>query len=96
MSDFIESLLLKTVNVITNDGRNFIGDLQSFDQKMNIILSECKERIYSTTAPVESVEMKAYLIRGDNVAVIGEVDQDLEENIDYSQIKAPPLKPLIS
>lgn len=46
MSTFVEKILDKTVNVITNDGRNFVGNLVSFDQKTNIILSSCVERIY--------------------------------------------------
>jgi U6 snRNA-associated Sm-like protein LSm8 len=41
MATLVEKLIEKTVNVITNDGRNFIGTLRSFDQKTNIILSEC-------------------------------------------------------
>lgn len=31
MANFVEKLVDKTVNVITNDGRNFIGTLVSFD-----------------------------------------------------------------
>lgn len=46
MANFVEKLADKTVNVITNDGRNFVGNLISFDQKTNIILSACTERIY--------------------------------------------------
>ena len=46
MATFVEKLVGKTVNVISNEGRNFVGNLSCFDQKMNIIISECKERIY--------------------------------------------------
>lgn len=46
MATFVEKLVDKTVNVITNDGRNFIGTLISFDQKTNLILSACIERVY--------------------------------------------------
>lgn len=30
----------KTVSVITNDGRNIIGNLKGFDQAVNIILEQ--------------------------------------------------------
>jgi U6 snRNA-associated Sm-like protein LSm8 len=79
MATFVEKLVGKTVNVITNEGRNFVGDLRSFDQKMNIIVSNCKERIYSPTAAVEVADVGLYFIRGDNIAVIGEIDPTIEQ-----------------
>jgi U6 snRNA-associated Sm-like protein LSm8 len=84
MATFVEKLVDKTVNVITSDGRNFIGNLVSFDQKTNIILSPCNERIYVENKEVEVEEMGVYFIRGDNICVIGEIDAALEANIDYS------------
>ncbi len=41
MASFVEKLVDKSVSVITNDGRNFIGLLASIDQKTNIILTGC-------------------------------------------------------
>ena len=38
--------------------------------------------------------MGLYMIRGDNVAVIGEVDEDLDAALDFSKLQAPPLKPI--
>ena len=32
-----------------------------------------------------------YLIRGDNVATLGEIDEELEETLDYKNIKTDPL-----
>jgi U6 snRNA-associated Sm-like protein LSm8 len=94
MATYVEKLVGKTVNVITNEGRNFIGNLTCFDQKMNIILTECEERIYSQTKEVEVESFGSYFIRGDNIAIIGEIDPTLEQNIDYKKIKAPALKPM--
>ena len=94
MATYVEKLVGKTVNVISNEGRNFIGNLSCFDQKMNIILSECKERIYMTQNPVQIEDMGCYFIRGDNIAIIGEIDESLEANIDYTKIKAAALKPM--
>lgn len=84
MANFVEKLVDKTVNVITNDGRNFMGNLISFDQKTNIILSACTERIYIENKEVQSEDMGVYFIRGDNICVIGEIDATLEKDIDYS------------
>ena len=95
MATSVEKLIDKTVNVITNDGRNFIGTLRSFDQKTNIILSECIERVYIASKEVFIEAQGVYFIRGDNVAVIAEIDATIEAGIDYSKIKAPPIKPMM-
>lgn len=92
MATFAEKLVDKTVNIVTNEGRNFVGTLKSFDQRTNLILADCHERIYSATAPVQHEEMGLYFIRGDNIAIIGEIDEAIEATLDYAQIKAPPLK----
>lgn len=78
MATFVEKLVDKTVNVITNEGRNFVGNLRSFDQKMNIILSNCVERRYQQQEAVQSDDMGLYFLRGDNIAVIGEIDMTIE------------------
>ena len=38
---------------------------------------------------------RLYVIRGDNIAVIGEIDEEVESRIDLSSIRAPPLKVLV-
>ncbi len=94
MSQQVEKMIDKIVNVITNDGRNFVGTLSSFDQKTNLILSDCNERVYTgKEVVVDSLGM--YFIRGDNVAVIGEIDIKAEEVLDYNKIKAAPIKPML-
>jgi hypothetical protein len=40
--------------------------------------------------------MGLFMLRGDNVAIISEIDQDLEKKIDYSKIKGNKLKEFIS
>jgi U6 snRNA-associated Sm-like protein LSm8 len=92
MATFVEKLVDKTVNVITNDGRNFIGTLVSFDQKTNLILSSCVERVYIENHEVQVEDIGVFFIRGDNVCLIAEIDENLERNIDYSKIKAQPIK----
>jgi len=104
MEGKLEEMIGKEVSVITTDGRNFVyfivkqkfkvGILKSFDQAMNIVLSECKERIYSKTDPVMNDALGAYIIRGDHVCVIGEVDHEMDSKIDYTKIRADPINPI--
>lgn len=83
-----------TISVITNDGRNIVGILRGFDQATNLILDECFERVYSTKSGVEQLVLGLYVVRGDNIAVIGEVDDDLDSQLDYDSMRAAPLKPV--
>jgi len=43
----IDSFIGKNIQVITSDGRVFIGLLEGIDQTLNAILSNCEERIFS-------------------------------------------------
>lgn len=95
MSSSLESYINRTVSVITADGRNIVGTLKGFDQTINVILDESHERVYSTTQGVEQVVLGLYIIRGDNIAVIGELDEDLDSRLDLSSIKAEPLNPVV-
>lgn len=78
------------VSVITVDGRVLVGVLKGTDQAANVILEKCQERIFSNEG-TEIVPLGLYIIRGDNVCTIGEVDKDKEQEMDITQIKADPL-----
>ena len=56
----------------------------------------CHERVYSSTAPVEQVPLGLYIVRGDNVAIIGELDEDVDSAVDLAKvrIKGRPLGPV--
>lgn len=56
------------------------------DQVQNLILNEAQERIYSEEECVEIQELGLYVVRGDNVALVGEADW--KEN---DAIRAEPL-----
>ena len=80
MAQFVEKQIEKVVKVMTSEGRIFVGVLKSFDQRMNVILDECIEQVFrGKNVGVDEEEMGTYFIRGDNIAVIGEVDTDLQE-----------------
>jgi len=91
MSSGLESYVNHTVSIITSDGRNFVGTLKGFDQTINIILDDSHERVYSPNQGVEQVVLGLHLIRGDNVAVIGEIDETMDSSIDLGAIRADPI-----
>lgn len=63
---------IEKVCVITCDGRFLIGQLMGHDQVQNLILNEATELLYSEEESVEQVPLGLYVIRGDNVAIVGE------------------------
>jgi U6 snRNA-associated Sm-like protein LSm8 len=44
--------------------------LAGYDQKSNVVLSDSKERIYSTDEGVEEVPLGLYLVKGDMMYVL--------------------------
>lgn len=95
MAQVLEKYVDQIINVITNDGRNIVGILRGFDQATNLILDECHERVYSLDAGVEQVVLGLYIIRGDNIAVVGELDEDVELTLDLTTVRAEPIKPVV-
>ncbi|XP_034942969.1 U6 snRNA-associated Sm-like protein LSm8 [Chelonus insularis] len=95
MASGLESYINHTVSIITSDGRNFIGTLKGFDQTINLILDESHERVYSLTQGVEQVVLGLHIIRGDNVAIVGELDDELDSQLDLASIRAEPLTSVI-
>lgn len=86
--------LSETVTIITSDGRTLTGQLLGHDQTTNLILSSTVERIFASPDsedPSQEVEHGLYLIRGDNVAVCGLVDEEAERGIDWTKVRAHPL-----
>jgi U6 snRNA-associated Sm-like protein LSm8 len=43
------------------------GMLRGFDQQINLILTDTRERVYSSKSGVETVPLGLYMVRGDNV-----------------------------
>ena len=67
MTAMLEGFVDKVVQIVTNDGRNIVGLLKGFDQTTNVVLDECHERVFSSTAGVEQVVLGLYIVRGDNM-----------------------------
>ncbi|VDI26654.1 U6 snRNA-associated Sm-like protein LSm8 [Mytilus californianus] len=95
MASALESYVNRTVSIVTADGRIIVGTLKGFDQTINLILDESHERVYSATQGVEQVILGLYIIRGDNVALIGEIDDEADQRLDFNDIKAEPLNSVL-
>ena len=91
MAQVLDAYINKSVNIVTVDGRIIIGTLRGFDQTINIILEDSYERVFSSTGGVDQVLLGLYIIRGDNVALVGEIDEDHDKSIDFAHIRADPL-----
>ena len=46
------------------------GVMAGFDQKSNVVLSDSKERVYSTEEGVEEIPLGLYLVKGDQMCVV--------------------------
>lgn len=68
------------VMIITCDSRIIIGKLIGYDHVQNLILNDTYEIIYSINNDVEYILLGLYLIRGDNVCIIGDYDKDILNN----------------
>ena len=78
------------VLVLTADGRTLTGNLISCDQTTNLVLAQTIERMIRSTdddEPSSEVSHGLYLIRGENVAVCGLVNEELDASIDWAQVR---------
>ncbi|KAH9416795.1 U6 snRNA-associated Sm-like protein LSm1 [Dermatophagoides pteronyssinus] len=88
MSDLPASLLDeldKKLIVLLRDGRTLIGYLRSIDQFSNLLLHQTIERIY-VNEKYGDIPRGIFLIRGENVALCGEIDDQKELNTPLKQI----------
>jgi len=66
-----------------------VGNLLSCDQSMNLVLQEAVERIIRPRddgVPSEEVPLGLYIIRGDSVAVVGRVDEEIDGQINWEKV----------
>lgn len=83
----------RRVVVSLRDGRRLYGVLRSFDQFANLVIQDTTERIFHPQSKVYGQKVHgAYIVRGENVALVGEIDQqsqlptDAEMPPGYSEI----------
>ncbi|KAI1388724.1 Sm-like ribonucleoprotein [Hypoxylon trugodes] len=78
----------KKLLVCLRDGRKLTGVLRSWDQFANLVLQSTIERIYATTSDPSDPQPKGlyadqshgiFLVRGENVLLLGEIDLDKDD-----------------
>jgi len=91
-SRFISSRIEKML-VVLRDGRKLLGVLRSYDQFANLVLEDTTERVYSGSTYADE-HVGIFLIRGENVVLLGEIDLDQEDELPLKPVSPMVLKPL--
>ena len=52
-------------------------------------------RVFSPNAGVKQVVLGLHIVRGDNIAVIGEIDEELDKRWDLSSVRAEPITSIV-
>ncbi|KAL2832942.1 hypothetical protein BDW59DRAFT_138943 [Aspergillus cavernicola] len=78
----------KKLVLVLRDGRKLIGVLRTWDQFANLVLQDTIERMYAGSLYTD-IPRGVFLVRGENVLLLGEVDLDREDNIPSHVTKAP-------
>ncbi|QRV76254.1 U6 snRNA-associated Sm-like protein LSm1 [Ceratobasidium sp. AG-Ba] len=81
----VESVDKKMI-VVLRDGRKLIGVLRSYDQFANLVMEGTVERIHHEDAYAD-IRRGVYLIRGENVVLLGEVDLDREDEVPLRSVQ---------
>ncbi|ACI64572.1 predicted protein, partial [Thalassiosira pseudonana CCMP1335] len=70
--------------VVLRDGRHLVGTLRTFDQFANMVLEDTSERRIlgeTTTCYQADVKLGLYVVRGDVVVLMGEVDDEGSQEV---------------
>ncbi|KAF2498098.1 hypothetical protein BU16DRAFT_525658 [Lophium mytilinum] len=75
-------LVDKKVNVCLRDDKFIQGVMRSYDNYGNIVVKDSIEKIYSHAQKLfADVPRGMFIIRGENIAMIGEIDLDKDDDI---------------
>lgn len=75
----------KKLLVFLRDGRTLIGYLRSIDQFANLVLHQTIERIH-VGKQYGDIPRGIFVIRGDNVVLLGEIDEDKEKGAELEEV----------
>ncbi|XP_014241197.1 U6 snRNA-associated Sm-like protein LSm1 [Cimex lectularius] len=75
----------KKLMVVLRDGRTLIGYLRSIDQFANLVLHKTIERIH-VGKEYGDIPRGVFVIRGENVVLLGEVSQEKEINLPLKRV----------
>ena len=86
----------KSVMLVLRDGKVLIGTLTSYDQYGSIVLSNSKERLVAQNKFAD-VDMGLYMIRGENIMLLGEVDESRDAaNPFLTRVEAEEVEDLLA
>ncbi|KAL7470451.1 hypothetical protein ACHAXS_010682, partial [Conticribra weissflogii] len=102
-SSLVEQLDQKML-VVLRDGRHLVGTLRTFDQFSNMVLEDTSERRIlvvprddgnsdGTICYQADIKLGLYIVRGDSVVLMGEVDDD-EEQESHDKLRLVSLEEL--
>jgi U6 snRNA-associated Sm-like protein LSm8 len=65
-----------------------VGVFEGYDHSTNLILSETQERVIVPVEEGESIvdDLGLFVIRGDLVVCVGDVDESLDQSIDWTKV----------
>ena len=70
------------------------GVLKALDQMVNLVLAEPRERIFTVDGCTEADLHGVFLVRGDTVAVVGEIDTEADAAMDWESVCVEPMDPV--
>lgn len=73
--------------LLTFDGRTVVGKLSGFDQSCNVVLEKSVERVFCKGQLPKTIGLGLFVVRGDNVAVIGQLDDEREAASQWASAK---------
>ena len=59
------------------------------------MLQEAHERVFSSDDGVKLEALGLTVLRGDNIAIIGELDRERDALLDLTAVRAEPLAPVV-
>ncbi|TGZ79752.1 Sm-like ribonucleo protein [Ascodesmis nigricans] len=74
----------KKLMIALRDGRKLIGVLRAWDQVSNLVLQSTVERLYCNGMYCD-IPRGVFIVRGENVLLLGEIDLDREDEIPLRQ-----------
>ncbi|KAG8874273.1 SM-like, degradation of cytoplasmic mRNAs and positively regulates transcription initiation [Tulasnella sp. 331] len=83
----------KKMFVLLRDGRKLFGVLRSYDQFANLVLEDTVERLYHGSS-YGDIQRGVFLIRGENVVLMGEVDLDKEDILPLQPVELAQIIPV--
>jgi U6 snRNA-associated Sm-like protein LSm8 len=83
--------LERPVMVLLSDGRLLVGVCKGFDPHANLVLSHSHERLFQDKMPVRVVDVGSVVVRGECVAVVGELDGERDGGVEWGGMMLAPL-----